>query len=186
MDQRTRMFRVWICLAVSMTGGSTLLTWLEPDAAPLQDGRRTDDFVRAARVAVSEHEAPAQTWTGVSLLPWPRGGADGIMLAAVRRPADVHFLIESDGRIHPQTCWREQRTVDDAQQIRVALATAGDDQALSRLQSLGVRALIDALRAEVTERLPAATFSVTVDDAQGVLPAAGAMRSLLAGVPLPG
>lgn len=178
------MFRVWICLAVSMTGGSTLLTWLEPDQSAAT-GTPATDHERAALLAVSDRGTPARTWTGVTLVSLT-GGRSG-MLAARSGREDVHFMVHEDGNIVPYPAWRRQEMIEENGDIRVAIQSTGQEAPIDGRQAGGVRALLRALARLQSASDPAlGPMPVRVDEADSELPVQHLGQGILSGLPMAG
>jgi hypothetical protein len=108
MPQRTRMLRIWLALAGSMTCGTLLLSWLERSHPVPQQAISLDVLQQQVRAVVSDHRDRLQPWQGVVLRrvdPQP----PLLALAATKPQDDVHFLLRTTGHMESQTPWQRQR-----------------------------------------------------------------------------
>jgi len=146
MDQRTRMFRVLVCLAVSMTAGSVLLAWLEPAPRVPAHVATTEECQESARLAVASCPAPSirHDWDAVLLSPI-ESGTDRLTLAAVRYQSPVHFVVGRSGEIAADPSWRDQVSTSGVREIRIGLRGSANAEVVSSAQRAAVLALLDAL-----------------------------------------
>jgi len=142
------MFRVWTGLAVSMTAGAVLLSWLE-QGAPVTIAPPTSATLAAnAQHAVADCETHMRPWSGIVLVGVV-GGGDRSSLIATRPQDDVHFLLQTTGDVVVQSPWRDQQALDPGRCIRVGLVAASPSGVGSRTQLRALQALIETLNANV-------------------------------------
>jgi hypothetical protein len=142
------MFRVWTALAVSMTAGAVVLSWLEQGAPVAAGPPSTSALLATAHQAVADRAVSPRTWSGIVLVGVV-GGGERSALMAMRPQDDVHFLLPTTGDVVVQSPWRNQRALDADGCIRVGLIAASPSGAASRTQLRALRALIDTLNSSV-------------------------------------
>jgi len=142
------MFRVWTCLALAMTTGAVLLSWLERGAPVAATPWTAAELQAAATSAVGEHREGLAPWSGIVLVG-VAGQAGPGGLTATRPNDDVHFVLTAQGRVYPQPSWYEQRTLDANGGIRIGLAAVRTARAEEQIRAL--RHLIDVLNQVVAK-----------------------------------
>jgi hypothetical protein len=143
------MVRVWTCLAVAMTAGAVLLSWLERGAPVAPMPRSTSALLAEAQSAVGQPADSLRPWSGIVLVGVSAGAAPSA-LAATRPQEDVHFVLATNGDVLAQASWRDQRMLDSDGCIRIGLVAASVSGAGSQTQLRALRALIDTLNVTVT------------------------------------
>lgn len=144
MDQRTRMFRVLVCLAVSTTGGSALLAWLEPASPQAVAGITPERSSAQARAAVLTSAVAGRRWDGVTIVPLA-DSASRETLAAVALPEDVHFLVTRSGDVVANSAWPRQVALGGTRHIRIGVSATAGSAEIARGQFVGLRALLEEL-----------------------------------------
>ncbi len=137
-------------LALAMTGGATLLSWLAPTVGDYQAASfpSTNPLIvqRMARDAVAVASSRRVVWSGVEILV-VRGAKPlpGLALAAISAERDLHFEVDAEGRLKALKPWQEQARVADFDLIRVGMVGDIDSDHVSRTQWQALLALLSAL-----------------------------------------
>ncbi|MFQ5494844.1 MAG: hypothetical protein ACE5EX_05645 [Phycisphaerae bacterium] len=145
MDQRARLHRTLVVLAVSMTGTSALLGWMDPSPAEFPSLDRAAMNSLASSVVAEGPAASRHDWRGVDIVP-AAVSAKGF-LAAARDHDDCHFRVTADGR--PESCdhWRRPAsTFEPCSTLVIHVVRPGIDEPMTPVQRSAVRALIVSLR----------------------------------------
>jgi hypothetical protein len=161
--QRTRMLRVWGTLVIAMSTGSGLLAWLAPPGAG-RSSHSWDESVAMAHDAVARRARVASGWRGIAVVPQSQVG-DSIQLTSVSGQPEAHFTITRDGTVHAHPNWIEQFAVDEAREVRIALA-AGAATEIAPSQVAGLRALLAELRESLGSAAPAGVVPIHLDQSE--------------------
>ena len=172
------MFRVLACLAVSMTGGTLVLSWLEPAPSHAAPNVPLQQYLVQAKAVVNCSEAPARPWRGITIVPL-RKTADRATLTAVGPQHDVHFVVDSAGTVVAHRWWRRQLPIGESQHIHIGLWTSSAAGQLARAQYLGLRTLLDELNSTVLRADMPAPLPIDLDERACGLSLARAIRTLL-------
>lgn len=140
------MFNTLICLAGAMSVTTALLGWMVP-AAPAS-APSLDTILRDARSAVSQGLTDnVGRWNTVAIVPEQSIGSRASFLIASSEQPDCHFHVDLEGHATPTLQWLRQGMVDeDANAVRIRVASRGQGLPMSRAQWQCLRALVDALR----------------------------------------
>ncbi len=164
MNQRARMVKTLLCLALSMTGAAALLGWLDPSTTPSPDALPFATIESVAREAVANAiNLEPDRWRDVRVASSPAGGQLGNLLAARADWESSHFFVRFDGHITCGSLWRNQRDrLESPGTIVVEVAQEEPGVAMSQAQWVGVRSLVRLLTETVAPT--AGELPVTADN----------------------
>lgn len=140
------MVKTLVCLVVSMTGTSMLLSALDPSDSLENEGYSEVVISDLARRAVLERvEVVPELWREVHVFVSDVTPTAGL-LTAVQNDSSWHFLVAPDGRPSPDGKWRRQQGLKNAPNtVRIQLQTAREFGGPTAAQWVCVRALVSAL-----------------------------------------
>lgn len=146
------MLKVLGWLAISMTVGSFVLSWLEPEPAPPGVSLSDREPAERARLAVNSRQSPIRFWRAIEIVPLAAlADRRGIPLTATRNLSDVHFAVTGSGEILAGASWRHQSLLAGTDGIRIGLeADHRIDGRPPAAQSSALSALLDALKATMS------------------------------------
>ncbi len=158
MDPRARMFKALATLALALTGGASLLAWLEPDPVDVAaaSARTANPLIwrHLAREAIQKIDsAAASPWRAVEVVAVTDGGpARGATLSATLPPDDLHFLVAEDGRLQALPAWQHQQAADPSERvIRVGVVGRASEHHVASAQWNTLRALLAELAGQTRQ-----------------------------------
>ncbi len=188
MDNRNRMIKSLVCLAMAMTGTSVFLGWICPStyvsSSPLAFADILEDAERIVSRGVQVDES---RWLNIELFVESPPTSAGAMLAALPDNHDWHFQVDLACALARSKDWERQDLVGNkSETIRIRVIPDGAGGVIPVDQWLGVRALVTAISRSVglmDELLPV-RFAESTYHAYGV--EAGAAINLTAVSLVPG
>lgn len=137
------------CLAVAMTAGAVLLSWMEPPGAPaaIPDPEFTNEQAFDA----------VRLEPGVGMAAWNRieiesfGTPTGAAHLAARPGNRFHFTVSETGVVHTGPAWRTQQyDRDDAGAIVIGIEACMAEETMPIGSWIGLRTLLIALTDQAT------------------------------------
>ena len=147
MDQRRRTVTLVAYLAAAMGCTATLLAWMDPSPPPSPQPLTAEQMLRLARSVVTDTVViERQRWQRVEVFAGSSVASASSMLTARSDALESHFFVSAAGRPSRASRWCTQKPAARSRAaVRIQVARAGGEQAMTSAQWFCVRAILLAL-----------------------------------------
>jgi len=168
------------CLAVSMTAGTLLLSWMEPTPNQATTHRTLEQYLKQARAAISSSRELSPIWKGITIVSLSEP-VQSAALTAVAPQHNVHFIVDSAGNVVAYHSWRRQAPVDLAHRIHIGLRTSSATGPPPQAQLISLKTLLEEINRAVVPHASSARLPIALDDGSQNSSRVQAIRSALRG-----